>query len=106
MATVEVTDATFADTVLLADKPVLVDYWADWCGPCRQLAPIIEELSNTYGDRMIFAKVDTNSNTGTAAQQGIMSLPTLQLFQGGRVVAQLQGGQTKAKLIKTIEQFI
>lgn len=106
MATVDVTGASFAGIVLMSAKPVIVDYWADWCGPCRQLSPIIEELSELYGDRMVFAKVDTNAHMDLASQQGIMVLPTLQIFQAGRVVAQLQGGQTKAKLVKTIEKYL
>ncbi len=106
MATITVNDGEFGEKVLSATKPVLVDYWADWCGPCRQLSPIIDELSNSYGDRMIFAKVDTNANPQIAARQGIMMLPTIQIFLNGDMVANVQGGQTKAKLIKMIEQFI
>jgi thioredoxin 1 len=102
----EVTDATFAAEVLQSAKPVLVDYWADWCHPCKQLSPIIEELAGEYGDRMTFAKVDTNVNTQVAAAQGILSLPTIQVFVGGQVVKQFQGGKTKAALIKTISEFI
>lgn len=103
MAVVDVTDATFAQTVLQADKPVLVDYWADWCSPCKQLSPIVEELSQTYGDRMVFAKMDTNANSEVPMRQGIMSLPTLQFFVKGEVVESLKGGKTKAALIKAIE---
>lgn len=103
MAVIDVTDATFEAEVLRATKPVLVDYWADWCGPCRQLSPIVDELSEVYGDRMVFAKVDTNANQATATRQGVMSLPTLQFFVDGQVVSSLQGGKTKAALIKAIE---
>ncbi len=102
----EVTDATFDAEVLQADKPVLVDYWADWCSPCKQLSPIIDELAGVYGDQMKFAKVDTNVNTAVASAQAIMSLPTIQIFQNGQVVDQVQGGKTKAALIKLIEQHI
>ena len=103
---IEVTDATFASEVLGASKPVLVDYWADWCAPCKQLSPIVEELSGAYGDRMVFAKVDTNANTRVAAEQAIMSLLTIQVWQGGRLVKSLQGGKTKKALVKVIEEFV
>lgn len=106
MAVIEVTDASFDADVLKATKPVLVDYWADWCSPCRQLAPIVEELSKTYGDRMVFAKLDTNANPAVPMRQGVMALPTLQFFVNGQVVNSLQGGKTKAALIKAIEAVI
>ena len=105
-AVAEVTDATFASTVLHSDKPVLVDYWADWCGPCRQLSPIVDELSKTYGDRMVFAKLDTNTNPNVPMRQGVMALPTLQFFVAGEVVQSIQGGKTKAGLIKAIEAVL
>lgn len=103
---IEVTDSTFSSEVTGASKPVLVDYWADWCAPCKQLSPIIDELAGVYGDRMVFAKVDTNANTRVAAEQGIMSLPTLQVWQDGQLVKQVQGGRTKKALIKIIEEFV
>lgn len=106
MAVIEVTDANFANTVLHSSKPVLVDYWADWCAPCRQLSPILDELSVTYGDRMVFAKLDTNANPNVPMQQGVMSLPTLQFFVNGQVVQALQGGKTKAALVKAIEAVL
>ena len=106
MAVIDVTDASFATDVLKADKPVLVDYWADWCGPCRQLSPIVDELSKTYGDRMVFAKLDTNANPDVPMRQGVMALPTLQFFVNGEVVSSLQGGKTKAALVKAIESVL
>ncbi len=106
MATINVTDATFEAEVLKSSKPVLVDYWADWCAPCRQLSPIVEELSNTYGDRMVFAKLDTNANPDIPMRQGVMALPTLQFFVNGAVVDSLQGGKTKAALVKAIEAVL
>lgn len=102
----EVTDATFADVVLTSSKPVLVDYWADWCAPCKQLSPIIDELAGEYGDRITFTKVDTNVNTQTAAQQGVLSLPTIQVFVGGQVVKQFQGGKSKATLLKALAEYL
>lgn len=106
MAVTEVTDADFATKVLKSAKPVLVDYWADWCSPCKQIAPILEELSNTYGDRMEFVKLDTNANTTTPTQQMVQSLPTLQIFVGGEVVKQFVGAKSKRVLIDAIEDHI
>ncbi len=101
-----VTDATFAQEVLQSSKPVLVDYWADWCAPCRQLSPIIDELAREYGDKVTFLKMDTVANTRTPTEQGIMGLPTLQIYSGGQVVKQLVGGKTKAALIKALEEYL
>lgn len=106
MAVIEVTDASFDSEVLQATKPVLVDYWADWCSPCKQLSPIIDELSNIYGDQMIFAKLDTNANPDVPMRQGVMALPTLQFFVNSQVVNSLQGGKTKAALVKAIENVL
>ena len=102
----EVTDATFAQLVLASPKPVLVDYWADWCSPCKQIAPIIEELARDYGDRITFLKLDTNDNPDVPAREGIMGLPTLQVFVGGEVVASLTGGKTKSALIRALEPYL
>ena len=105
MAVTDVTEKTFVDEVLMADTLVVVDYWADWCAPCRQIAPIVEELSKEYGN-VKFVKVDTNTNPGLAAEQGVLSLPTLQFFQGGRVAKSLTGGKTKGALKKAINELI
>lgn len=102
----EVTDATFEAQVLKSPKPVMVDYWADWCAPCKQIAPIIDELARTYGDKVTFVKLDTNANPNTPAQMGIMGLPTLQVFVGGTVVKSMTGGKTKAALIRAIEEYL
>lgn len=104
MAVTDVTEKTFVDEVLMSGGLVVVDYWADWCSPCKQLSPIIEELSNEYGD-VKFVKVDTNSNPNLAAEQGILSLPTLQFFSGGRVARSLSGGKTKNALKKAIDEL-
>lgn len=106
MALIEVTDASFATDVLNSSKPVLVDYWASWCAPCRQLSPIIEELSTTYGDRMVFAKLETDVNPDVPMKQGVMALPTLQFFVDGQVVQAIQGGKTKGALVKAIEAVL
>ncbi len=106
MATVEVTDATFDQIVLKSDKPVIVDYWADWCAPCKQIAPILEELSETYAGRMVFAKLDTNTNMNTPAKYGIMGLPTLQVFVNGDVVDSIVGAKPKGALVRAIEKHL
>ncbi|MCL2317173.1 MAG: thioredoxin [Actinomycetia bacterium] len=102
----DVTDATFATEVLMSDRPVVVDYWADWCAPCKQLAPIIDELARQYDGRVAFRKVDTNANPGIAMRQGVMALPTVQIFVRGELVGSLQGGRTKGTLIKAIDEAL
>ena len=102
----EVTDATFEALVLKSAKPVLVDYWADWCAPCRQLSPIIDELAGLHGDKVTFVKLDTNNNPNTATAYGVMGLPTLQVFVNGEVVTSATGGKTKAGLLKLIADYI
>lgn len=102
----EVTDATFDATVLRSDKPVLIDYWADWCSPCRQLAPILEELAREYGDRVTFVKLDTNANPATPTQQHVLGLPTIQLFVDGEVVKSFQGAKPKSVLLRAIQDVL
>ena len=102
----DVTDATFEQLVVKSPKPVMVDYWADWCAPCRQIAPIIDELAGEFGDRMGFYKLDTNTNPRVPTEQGVLGLPTIQIFSGGEVVKSFTGGKTKAALIRAIEEFI
>ena len=106
MAVHEVTEASFTTEVAEADGLVVVDYWADWCSPCKQMAPIIEELSNTYDGRVRFVKVDTNAEPALAAQQGVMSLPTLEFWEGGRVVKSLTGGKSKSALTKALDELL
>ena len=101
----DVTDKTFVDEVVMNPKPVLVDYWADWCAPCKQMAPILDELAAEFGE-VKFVKVDTNTNPNLAAEQGVLSLPTLQFFHGGRVEKSLTGGKTKNALKKAINELI
>ncbi len=105
-AVAEVTDATFASTVLHSDKPVLIDYWADWCSPCKQLSPIIEELAGQYGDQMTFVKMDTNANPVTPTQQHVLGLPTVQIFVNGEVVKSFQGAKPKSVLVKAIDEVV
>ena len=82
---VEVTDATFDQVVLKSDKPVLVDFWAEWCGPCRMLTPIVEELSKDFGEKVTIAKVDVDANQEFAAKYGVRNIPTVLLLKGGEV---------------------
>jgi thioredoxin 1 len=103
---IEVTDASFASVVLKADKPAMVDYWADWCAPCKKLAPVIEELAREYSDKVTFATIDTNTNPVTATQQGVMGLPTIQLFDHGQVVKQFTGAKTKSQLLKALADYL
>ena len=86
MALKNTTDATFADDVLMSEKPVLVDFWATWCGPCRKVAPILEEISEQYGDKIEVVKLDTDANVDTAARYGVVSIPTLNVYVKGQVV--------------------
>jgi thioredoxin 1 len=99
MATIKVTDATFANDVLQSDKPVIVDFWADWCGPCRMIAPVLEEISSTHADKVTVAKLDIDANPETAQAYQILSIPTMLVFQGGRPVKQIVGAKPKAALL-------
>ncbi|MDO5285546.1 MAG: thioredoxin [Actinomycetia bacterium] len=105
-ATTDVTDATFQATVLESDRPVLVDFWADWCSPCQLLAPVIEELAEQYQGRLRVVKVDTNENPVTPATYGVLNLPALLFFSGGQVVQEIRGGTTKTRLRKVIDEIV
>jgi thioredoxin 1 len=93
-----VTDDSFGDDVLQSDKPVLVDYWAEWCGPCKMIAPILEEAAASYGDRLQIAKMNVDDNREVPAKYGIRGIPTLMLFKGGELVATKVGAMPKAQL--------
>ncbi len=95
---VVVTDDTFEDEILKSDLPVLVDFWAVWCGPCRMIAPVVEELAESYDGQMKFAKVDVDENQTYASQFGIRSIPTLLVFKEGKVVDQIIGAVPKGVL--------
>ena len=98
-----VTDASFDSDVLQSDRPVLVDYWAEWCGPCRMIAPILEELSQDYGERLQIAKMNVDENQQIPARFGIRGIPTLMLFKSGQLVATKVGALPKAQLAAFVD---
>ncbi|MGF7153206.1 thioredoxin [Novosphingobium gossypii] len=103
MSTIAVTDASFEADVLKSDKPVLVDFWADWCGPCKMIAPALEEISEELGEQVTIAKMDIMANTETPANFGVRSIPFLVLFKNGEKVAEKLGAAPKSALKGWIE---
>jgi thioredoxin 1 len=102
-ATRAVTDATFATDVLASDKPVLVDFWADWCAPCRKVEPLLNEIANEYADRLSIVKMDIDANPETTRAYQVMSVPTLTVFKGGQPVQSIIGARPKGDLLRLIE---
>jgi thioredoxin 1 len=105
-AIVYVTDDSFETEVLKSDKPVLVDYWADWCGPCKMIAPILDEIASEYDGKLKIAKLNIDDNPGTPPKYGIRGIPTLMLFKGGNVEATKVGAVSKSQLTAFIDSNI
>ena len=101
-----ITDDNFAEEVLDSDQPVLVDFWAEWCGPCKMLAPVVDELANEYDGRVVFAKLDIDANQEMTSRYSIRSIPALLLFNDGNVVENMVGVQPKAVLRKKIAKVL
>ena len=103
---VELTDGNFQELVLNSDKPVLVDFWAAWCGPCRMLGPIVEELHNEYEGKAVVGKVDVDNNQQVAMQYGIRNIPTVLIFKNGEIVDKFVGVAPKASIAEKLEAYL
>ncbi|MBL28629.1 MAG: thiol reductase thioredoxin [Rhodospirillaceae bacterium] len=101
-----VSDATFETDVLKADRPVLVDFWAEWCGPCKQIAPALEDLASELGEKVTVAKINIDENPGTPSKYGVRGIPTLMLFKNGSVAATKVGALPKSKLYEWVESVL
>ncbi len=104
-ATIKVSDASFTADVLQSDKPVIVDFWAEWCGPCRMVGPILEEIASE-NDSIVVAKLNVDENPQTSASYGITSIPTLNVYQGGEVVKSIIGAKPKAALLADLAPYL
>lgn len=106
MSEIQLTDDTFDKDVVQSPEPVLVDFWAPWCGPCRMLSPVIEELSKEYTGKVRVAKINTDEHPNAASRYKISAIPTLLFFKGGKVVEQLVGVHSKAEIKKTLDNLV
>ncbi|WP_018722566.1 thioredoxin [Salinispora fenicalii] len=105
-ATKSVTDASFTTEVLKSDKPVLVDFWAEWCGPCRKVSPLLEEIAGEMGDQVTIVKLNIDENPETARNYRVMSVPTLTVFKDGQPVQSIAGAKPKGELVKLIQSAL
>jgi thioredoxin 1 len=105
-ATKAVTDATFEAEVLKSSKPVIVDYWAEWCGPCRQVAPVLEEIASEHGDKIDVVKLNIDENPAISQRYKIMAIPTMSVFKDGEVVKQIVGAKPKAALLRELSDWL
>jgi thioredoxin 1 len=101
-----VTDQDFVSAVLQSDKPVVVDFWAEWCGPCRMVSPILDELSREHSDKISFVKLNVDENPQTAASYRITSIPTLNVYSGGQVVKQIIGARPKSAILAELNEYL
>jgi thioredoxin 1 len=106
MTVTPVTDTDFTETVLQSDKPVVVDFWAEWCGPCRMVSPILDELSTEHGEQIRFVKLNVDENPQVAATYRITSIPTLNVYSGGQVVKQIIGAKPKSALLAELRDYL
>lgn len=105
-ATKATSDATFAEDVLTSDKPVLVDFWAEWCGPCKMVSPVLEEIAAEHSEKISVVKLNIDENPETARAYQVMSIPTMSVFVGGQVAKSIVGAKPKAALIRDLEAFL
>ncbi len=103
---VNLSASTFDETVAGADKPVVVDFWAEWCGPCKKIAPILEEIATEHGEAVTIAKLNVDDNPDLAARFNVMSIPTLLVFSGGEVSKRLVGAKSKGALLEELDEFL